>query len=190
VKLTAESEHELNNIEFISTMKSYITIISVLIFSHTAEAQSQHKQLREGDLMYSQGEYLSAEEAYRKANAREQNAQAQYNLGNAIYQQERYDEAVQHFEAAAQGAKDPLIKSRAYHNLGNTHFRAEALDKSVEAYINALKLNPDDLDTKKNLTMALQKIEQQQQQQQQQSRRLPICSNQASDLGGWARFQS
>ena len=131
-------------------------------------SQSSHKQLREGDLFYDQGEFLEAEEAYRKANAKTLNPQAQYNLGNAIYQQERYDEAIQYYESAAQQASDPLLKAQAYHNLGNTHFRAQVLDKSVEAYKNALKLNPNDIDTKKNLTMALQKLREQQQQQQRQ----------------------
>ncbi len=132
-----------------------------------AFSQSPHKQLRNGDLYYDQGEYLEAEEAYRKANAEKQNAQAQYNLGNSIYLQERYDEAVQHYESAAQQSTDPLLKAQAYHNLGNTHYRAQSLDKSIEAYRNSLKLNPGDIDTKKNLTMALQQLRQQQQQQQQ-----------------------
>ena len=34
-------------------------------------------------------------------------------------------------------------------------------DKGVEAYINALKADPEDIDTKKNLTMALQQLQQQ-----------------------------
>jgi len=83
--------------------------------------QNPHKQLRNGDLYYDQGEFLEAEEAYRKANAEKQNAQAQFNLGNSIYEQARYDEAIQYFESAAQQSSDPLLKAQAYHNLGNTH---------------------------------------------------------------------
>jgi len=140
----------------------------ILGFMQVSLAQSAHKKLREGDLLYDQGEFLAAEEAYRKAGAKDEEAKADYNLGNAIYQQERYDEAVKYYEAAAEAAKDPAEKANAYYNLGNTHFKAQALDKSIDAYKNALKLEPDDLDTKKNLTMALQKLRQQQQQQQQQ----------------------
>jgi Ca-activated chloride channel family protein len=148
-------------------MGNIFSIALILMLSGFVQAQSAHKELRKGDLFYDQGEFLEAEEAYRKSNAKETNAQAQYNLGNSIYQQERYDEAVQHFESAAQKASDPFLKAQAYHNLGNTHFKAQALDKSIDAYRNALKLNPADLDTKKNLTMALQQLRQQQQREQQ-----------------------
>lgn len=149
-------------------MKVLFATIGFCCLGFVVFGQSQHKMLRNGDLMYDQGEFLAAEEAYRKASEAKESAQAQYNIGNAIYNQERYDEAVKHFEAAAESASDPQLKSQAFHNLGNTHFKAQALDKSVEAYKQALKLNPSDIDTKKNLTLALQKLQQQQQQQQQQ----------------------
>jgi tetratricopeptide (TPR) repeat protein len=151
-----------------NTVAMMAVSVILLICTPSVDAQSKHKQLREGDLFYEQGEFLEAEEAYRKANETKSNAQAQYNLGNAIYQQERYEEAIRQFESAAESSADPMMKSQAYYNLGNTHFKAQALDKSVEAYKNALRLNPNDTDTKKNLTLALQKLQQQQQQQQQQ----------------------
>jgi tetratricopeptide (TPR) repeat protein len=153
-----------------NTVAMMAVSVILLICTPSVDAQSKHKQLREGDLFYEQGEFLEAEEAYRKANETKSNAQAQYNLGNAIYQQERYEEAIRQFESAAESSADPMMKSQAYYNLGNTHFKAQALDKSVEAYKNALRLNPNDTDTKKNLTLALQKLQQQQQQQQQQDK--------------------
>lgn len=144
-------------------------VVAVICSPSLVDAQTSHRLLRSGDLMYDQGEFLRAEEHYRKANEAEESAQAQYNLGSAIYNQERYDEAVRHFESAAEQATDPAVKAGAYYNLGNTHFKAQALDKSVEAYKQALKIDPNDIDTKKNLTLALQRLKQQQQQQQQQS---------------------
>ena len=150
---------------------TYIWLVCIIAFGmHGASlsAQSAHTHKRAGDLMYDQGEFQAAEESYRKANAKERSAEADYNLGNSIYRQDRYDEAVKHYEAAANGSTDPMVRAHAYHNLGNTHLQAQALDKSVQAYVNALKLNPEDLETKKNLTFALQKLKEQQQQQQQQ----------------------
>jgi Ca-activated chloride channel family protein len=152
----------------IMMIKRGIPIVCCAALMIPVAGQTPHRQLRNGDLFYDQGEFLEAEESYRKANEARLNPQAQYNLGNAIYQQQRYDEAVKHYESAAETATNPLMKAQAYHNLGNTHYRAQALDKSIEAYRNALKLNPEDLDTKKNLTLALQQLRQQQQQQPQQ----------------------
>ena len=130
--------------------------------------QSAHKHKRAGDLFYDQREFNVAEEEYRKANAIDESSTGAFNLGNAIYQQERYDEAVAQYERAAEQAADPKLKAGAYYNLGNTHMQAQQFDKGIEAYINALKADPEDIDTKKNLTMALQQLQQQQQQQQQQ----------------------
>ncbi len=154
------------------------TVVIVAMLVDGLCAQSSHRLLRDGDLYYDQGEFLVAEEAYRKAQAGERNPQAIYNLGNAIYQQERYEEAVRHFEAAAEQATDAQVRAKAFHNLGNAHYRAQALDKSIEAYKNALRLNPGDIDTKRNLTLALQSLQQQQQQQQQQSQQEPDDSEQ------------
>jgi len=83
-------------------------------------------------------------------------------------QQERLEEAVVQFENAAEQATDSDLKSDAYFNLGNAYLEAQQFDKSVESYIKALQADPDDMDTKKNLTFALQQLKQQQQQQQQQ----------------------
>ncbi|RLD22145.1 MAG: hypothetical protein DRI69_02025 [Bacteroidetes bacterium] len=145
----------------------YIAIIT-LLFAATANAQSAHKHKRSGDLMYDQGEYGVAEEEYRRANSEKTSATATYNLGNSIFQQERYDEAIRQYEQAAAITDDPLLQSRALYNLGNTYMQSQKFDKSVESYIKALKVDPNDLETKKNLTLALQQLQQQQQEQQQQ----------------------
>jgi len=91
-----------------------------------------------------------------------------YNLGNAIYEQGRYDEAVKHYSAAEAIAKDDKAKADALYNLGNAYLEQENLEESINAYKQSLKLNPKDRATKYNLAYALQQMKMQQQQQQQQ----------------------
>lgn len=55
-----------------------------------------------------------------------------------------------------------------YHNIGVAYHKQEKYAECIKAYKQALKNNPDDADTKHNLTLALQMLQQQQQQQQQQ----------------------
>ncbi|MCB0643486.1 MAG: tetratricopeptide repeat protein, partial [Phaeodactylibacter sp.] len=133
-----------------------------------ASAQSAHQYLREGDAQFEKGALPAAEESYRKAQAETPSAEGAYNLGNSIYLQERYDEAVQQYESAARTAEDPAARSYAYHNLGNAHYQNQQYDQAVEAYKNALRINPKDEETRENLLRALTKYRQQQQQQQQQ----------------------
>ncbi len=145
-----------------------LALILCIVSAGAVEAQKAHKHRRTADLFYDQGEYTVAEEEYRKANSAEPAPEITYNLGNTIYQQERLEEAVVQFENAAELADDNELKSDAYFNLGNAYLEAQQFDKSVESYIKALQADPDDMDTKKNLTFALQQLKQQQQQQQQQ----------------------
>ena len=131
-------------------------------------AQSAHSLLRKADEYYKSGDYTLAEETYRKAVQKANAAQGNFNLGNAIYQQSRYEEALQQFETAARQSKDDKGRSAAFHNLGNALYQQQQYDKSIDAYKNALRLDPEDLETKKNLALAQRKLIQQQQQQQQQ----------------------
>lgn len=146
----------------------YITFVAILFLSTIAFTQSAHQHLKSADSEYLSRDYTKAEENYRKALEVENSAQANYNLGNSIFQQKRYDEAIKHYNNAIQSATDPSAKSAAFYNLGNTHFFKEEYDKSVEAYKNSLRLKPDDDDAKLNLSQAQRLLRMQQQQQEQQ----------------------
>ncbi len=123
-----------------------------------AIGQNSHKHLLKGDQAYFEQNFEQAELNYRRALEQEKSTQGTYNLGNATYRQERFDEAIAHFKEAADGANDDAGKSRAFHNLGNAHYQAGQFEESVEAYKNALRLNPGDLSTKQNLFRAIRKL--------------------------------
>ena len=146
-----------------------LILIALCVFiSITLHAQSKHQLLRSGDASYSAGEYSKAEEAYRKAIEKEGKSQAKYNLGNSLYEQERYDEALEQYQSAINSAPNNQSKSQAYHNLGNSLFNDQKLKESMEAYKQALRYRPDDLETKHNLSYAKQILKQQQQQKKQE----------------------
>ena len=113
--------------------------------------------------------YQQAEINYRKAMETTHNYdKANYNLGNSLYRQERYEEAGKAFESVANNkssSKD--LRERAYHNYGNSLLKQEKYKESIDAYKNALKLNPKDMDSKYNLEYARKKMMRQMQQQQQ-----------------------
>ena len=145
-----------------------ILIVLCVFISITIHAQTKHQLLRSGDASYSAGEYSKAEEAYRKAIEKEGKSQAKYNLGNSLYEQERYDEALEQYQSAINSAPNTESKSQAYHNLGNSLFNNQKLKESLEAFKQALRYRPDDLETKHNLSYAKQILKQQQQQKKQE----------------------
>jgi Ca-activated chloride channel family protein len=68
----------------------------------------------------------------------------------------------------ASAAADPAVAADALYNLGNVLMDSQQLEPAVDAYLKSLDLDPDDADARRNLEIALQRLQQQQQQQQQQ----------------------
>ncbi|MCO5263578.1 tetratricopeptide repeat protein [Lentimicrobium sp.] len=152
-------------------MKSLILISGLVLICTFSYGQKENPFIRKGNKLYENGKYKEAEIDYRKAmEAAPASAKSNFNLGNALYRQENYEEAEQGFINAAGLFKpnEQVAKAGVLHNLGNTYLKAEKYQESVEAYKQALRLNPDDEDTRYNLAYARRKLMQQQQQQQQQ----------------------
>ena len=153
-------------------MKIIINIIaySVLILCtiQTIHSQSSHTLKRSGDLAYTEADYGQAEIDYHKAYEKEKDHKSSFNLGNALFQQERFEEAATYFENAAGMMPDNISKSMAFHNLGNALLKQQKLEESIEAYKKAIRLNPNDSDIKENLLLAKMAKKQQQEQQQQE----------------------
>lgn len=133
-------------------------------------AQSAHKSLRNGDMLYGFGKYQEAETEYRKADNKQSSVKSAYNLGNALIQQERYEEATKKYEEAAAKASTDAERSDVYYNKGNALYRKQKYQESIDAYKKSLKYNPKDAATKENLALARQQLRQQQQQDQQQNK--------------------
>lgn len=155
--------------------------------------QDDLKLLRKGNSQYLDKSFEEAELSYRKALDKNLDRQETvYNLGNSLYQQERYKDAVMRFEDSITDFENDDERALAYHNLGNSLLSetlkkidseqpvaADSLNASINAFKEALKLNPKDADARYNLTYA-QFIKSKLQKQEQDKQ----CNNpQQSDDG-------
>lgn len=148
-------------------MKGYHLIITLLL-PLGVFAQQENKYIQEGNKQYDRKQYDAAEQYYRQALEKQPARQeATYNLGNALYNQQKLDESIASYDAIASTTSDPSIRSKAYHNMGNAYLEKKDYEKSIEAYKQALKADPTDMDTKYNLAYARSMLKQQQDQQQQ-----------------------
>jgi tetratricopeptide (TPR) repeat protein len=147
----------------------FIATLVVLFCSSVSFAQKEVKLLRQGNKQYEKGEYKDAEISYRKSfETKNDYYKGYFNLGDALYKQEKYDEAANYFSKIVQSDNvDKKVKAEAYHNLGNCLLQQKKYQESIDAYKNSLKMKPEDKDTKYNLEYARKKIIQQQKQQQQ-----------------------
>jgi hypothetical protein len=162
-------------------LKFYTVFISLafIFLGLTAQAQNERKFVRQGNKFYEQAladtsrqdtaSYNKAEIAYRRAiEKRPDDLKWNFNLGDALYKQQKFDQAQSTFEDIAKKSSDKTEKARAYHNIGNSLLMQKKLDESIEAYKEALRNNPKDLDSKYNLLYAMNLKKQQQQQQKNQ----------------------
>ncbi|MEP7197871.1 MAG: tetratricopeptide repeat protein [Saprospiraceae bacterium] len=154
-------------------MKIFVLIL-MLVSANGAIAQEKNKNwAMKADKFYRDSNYAEAEEFYRKASPTGLDFNSQYNIGNSLYQQGRFAEAKVAYEKAS-GSKDAIDnkKAMAFHNLGNSLMNSKDYEGAMKNYIEALKLQPSDQDTKQNLAKAIQlkKIEQKQQQKKDQEK--------------------
>ncbi|NNK27150.1 MAG: tetratricopeptide repeat protein [Flavobacteriaceae bacterium] len=155
-------------------MKTYF---SLAVFFFTLLGYAQEKKdldLQESnDLVYqgneliTDNEFVSAEMEYRKAISKKpDNAVASYDLGNAYYENERFDEALLRHTEAVEFAETKEQKHRAWHNIGNTLMKGEKCQEAVESYKNALRNDPTDDETRYNLGLAKECAKKQQQEEE------------------------
>lgn len=141
-------------------------IASICLLSNVI-AQKESKDVRSGNGYYKDGKFVDAEIAYRKGLSKNKEAfEANYNLGNALYKQAKYKEALEQYGKASTYVKDKKKLSAAYHNVGNALYQAKEYDKSIDAYKASLKMNPEDAETRYNLALAKTMLKKQQEQKQ------------------------
>jgi len=160
-----------------------INVLTVPLYSQDNETKGNQGNtrslIREGNKQYNAEKIDDAERSYRRAlEADDRSNIATFNLGNTLYRQQNFEEAVKKFEEAAFGKSDKMDKAKAFHNLGNSYLQQamgnspdakQKLEESIEAYKQALRNNPNDLGSKYNLSYAMNMLKQQEQNQDNQN---------------------
>jgi tetratricopeptide (TPR) repeat protein len=77
----------------------FLLLIPGIRVSH---AQSTNKFIRKGNKLYEKQQFTDAEAEYKKALSKDSvSAAGLFNLGNSLYQQKRYGEALEQYAASA-----------------------------------------------------------------------------------------
>jgi len=161
-------------------MKHLIISLIFIAITFFAYGQKERKYIRQGNKLYhlaignsdSTGidsiNFVKAEDKYRIAlEKRPDDFKAAYNIGNAQFKQKLMADAAAQFEEVITTATTKDDKAKAYFNYGDALLGQQKLEESIEAFKNALRNNPKDMEAKYNLEFARKMKEQHQQQQQQ-----------------------
>ena len=155
----------------------FVLMMFLLFVGSVAAQKAERKNVREGNNYYNKESFTEAEIAYRKGiEENPRSVEGIYNLGNALFKQEKYPEASEQYQLII-GQGERLLKedpdnverlAHAFHNLGNIGMKDQQYQASIEAYKQSLRLNPGDDETRYNLALA-QKLLQDQEQDQEQN---------------------
>lgn len=160
----------ISGLYILKERKSIICLIcGFFLLSLSVNAQTDKKYLRKGNREYEKKNYPESEILYRKASDKnKQSPDAAFNIGDALYRQNKYEDAGKQFLDNTNETENPEKKSAGWYNMGNSLLKANKIKESIEAYKNSLKLNPDNPEAKYNLGYAQDLLKQQQEQQQKQ----------------------
>jgi tetratricopeptide (TPR) repeat protein len=149
-----------------------VLLCAFMLLSMTVNAQADKKFIRKGNREYEKSKYPESEISFRKAiDNNKQAPDAVFNIGDALYKQNKFEEAGKQFAENTNQNDDRLKKSAGLYNMGNSLLKANKLEESIAAYKNSLKLHPGNLEAKYNLSYAQDLLKKQQEQQKKQQQR-------------------
>ena len=158
-------EKKITNIRSVNIL----LISTFFCFSVALNGQSDKKYIRKGNREYDKKNFADSEISYRKAiDKNKRSPDAVFNIGDALYKQNKFEDAGKQFLENITLNEDKNKKSEGLFNLGNSLLKANKVQESIEAYKGSLKLRPDSKETKYNLAYAQDLLKQQQEKQKQQ----------------------
>lgn len=145
-----------------------MALFIVLLLSISACSPAPERLNNQGNRAFGQGDYDIALQDYLDAQAElPERVEPGYNAANTHYRQDDFQAAQQRLLGVLQSAGESLAEF-IYYNLGNAFFQTGQFDQAIESYKQALRLDPDDMDAKYNLELALQQKEEQESQEESQ----------------------
>ena len=142
----------------------YLIFISVcIVISGRLYAQEINEILMQGNEYYKKGEYKAASGVYEKSLELDKNNIAgRFNLANAQYKQNQFDQAASNYLTILKNTTDPSILVKTWYNLGNNYIQQKKIQDAINAYRQSLLLDPTDNDARENLQKAINEKQQQQ----------------------------
>ncbi|MBN1764414.1 MAG: tetratricopeptide repeat protein [Sedimentisphaerales bacterium] len=177
--------HRHTGIKFITIMHYWFLLVLVLYSVTGADTDF----IEQGNRLYGQTEYNEALKQYEQA---ELDGPAQpilaFNQANCYYKLEDYARAIDLYQQVSSQSKDMSLVAQAKYNLGNCHYQqgqkqidsdlqkaVEGMTTSIRYYREALDLNPEDEDARRNIAVVrlqmkdlMDRLKKQQEEQEQQ----------------------
>lgn len=163
-----------------------LVILCVLTGVSPAHADSTRKErilIKDGNALYRSQKFAEAKVKYRDAlNENGSSAVAQFNLAlcnvnlarinkdnDSISKKLLSDASAAFMKVAELGKENPSLASKSNYNMGNLQFESENYQAAIQLYKQALRLDPDFENARRNLRIAQLKLQNQQQDKKDQN---------------------
>jgi tetratricopeptide (TPR) repeat protein len=150
-----------------------ILFILVLIFPAFLDPFAD--RVNAGNDSYKQGNFPAAEKSYKEAEeylpSKKMAPDLAFNMGDARFKQGDFDGAIDYYRKALE-SQDKNVQKKALLNIGNAYLQKNDKKSAADAYMAALKIDPNYARAKNNLEYIYKKKKddkQDGQNQQQQS---------------------
>lgn len=150
-----------------------ILLFFILCQAGIVFGQENYKILmHKGNKKFDQKNYDEASLLYSEASQQKvKDFGSHYNLGNAFYRKEMYEDAIAQYEKSLENAEHESQRVSALYNMGNAYFQQGNSKKAVDSYKKALKLDPENDKILHNLRIAQKKEEKKQNQSEKKSQK-------------------
>ena len=145
----------------------YIVLALVLALSAgPVWGQVDKKEVRHGNRDFRKEKYEMAFQDYLRAVEKDTlSVAANYNMANALYRMEQYDQAQQALDRIGDAVLSSASAADYFFNLGDVALQKKDYQAAVKAFTESLILRPEDLQAKENLIYARQMLQNQQNQE-------------------------
>lgn len=143
-----------------------LVLISLAIVSDKADAlELDFQRIEKAQELYEKKEYEKSAKSFSKLG---NNPQALYNMANALYKSDKYEEAIDVYSKVV--SDDKNLELNKLYNIGNSYVKLNKLQNAKEFYEKALKIK-EDQQTKENLELVKKELEKQKQQNKKQDQK-------------------
>lgn len=141
--------------------------IAVVMLYFSAFGQDWRDSLTVARDAYKKADYSKALKYYESAQKKApDNVDLSDEMAQSAYKAREFEKAEKIYQQSGNSKKSNINKADNYHNLGNSRMKSKNYQGAIDAYKESLRLNPNDDNTRYNLSEAIRQLKNEQKKQE------------------------